>query len=171
MNSFYYQYFKNGFKELDHVFFLRNAAPLTIPILEIPGQIKVFCPPVSYIFAKFFAYENVQRYILEQISGLKIAGVISSLQKHAAHAPEVKWTGDVINLTELAYGLWLTGQLNNGNASLNQIVSWLEINLSVSIGIAQRKFSEISRRKRLSVTKFIDQMHDAIRKKIEDDYE
>jgi hypothetical protein len=171
MNSFHYQYFKNGFTEMDHMFFLRNAGPLSLPILEIPAQIKVFCPPMSYLFAKFFAYEHVQHYILEQISGLKIAGVIGSLQSHAEHTQEIKWTGDVINLTELAYGLWLTGQLNNGNASLNQIVRWLENNLSVSIGIAQRKFSEISRRKRISVTKFIDQMRDAVHKKIEKDYE
>jgi hypothetical protein len=73
----------------------------------------------------------------------------------------------VINVIELAYGLWLTGQINNGNASLNQIVRWLEKSLSVSIGIAQRKFSEISRRKRISITKYLDQMKDAIIKKIE----
>jgi hypothetical protein len=95
-----------------------------------------------------------------------MAASITSGQNLPDDGIEIKWTGDVINVIELAYGLWLTGQINNGNASLNQIVRWLEKNLSVSIGIAQRKFSEISRRKRISITKYLDQMKDAIIRKI-----
>ena len=91
----------------------------------------------------------------------------NKLPKTANHINDLKWTGDSINIVELAYGLWLTGQLNNGNASLNQIVKWLETNLYVKIGIVQRRFSEIGQRKRLSPTKYIDQMRDTILQKIE----
>ena len=171
MNSFHYQYFKSGIRELDHLYFLTSAGPLSIPIIEIPTQMKAYCPAMSYLFAKFLAYENVQYYIIEEISGLRTSNIVASMQVDAAETPELKWTGESINIIELAYGLWLTGQLNNGNASLNQIIRWLEKNLSVSIGIAQRKFSEISRRKRISITKFIDQMRDAILKKIDAGYE
>jgi len=171
MNSFHYQYFKSGIRELDHLYFLTSAGPLSIPIIEIHTQMKVYCPAMSYLFAKFLAYENVQYYIIEEISGLRTSNIVASMQVDAAETPELKWTGESINIIELAYGLWLTGQLNNGNASLNQIIRWLEKNLSVSIGIAQRKFSEISRRKRISITKFIDQMRDAILKKIDAGYE
>jgi len=166
MNNFHYQYYKNHFRELDTVYFLRNAEAPTIPIIEIPSHIKEFCPPMSYLFAKFIAYENVQHSIIEQIDSLRMAASITSGQNLPDDGIEIKWTGDVINVIELAYGLWLTGQINNGNASLNQIVRWLEKNLSVSIGIAQRKFSEISRRKRISITKYLDQMKDAIIRKI-----
>jgi len=171
LNNFHYQYYKNGFKELDSIYFLRNSGPLTIPILEIPAQMKEFCPPMSYLFAKFSAYENVQRFILDEISALRIVATMKLQQAAMENEPEIKWTGDTINVTELAYGLWLTGQLNHGNASLNQIVRWLEKNLSVSIGIAQRKFSEISQRKRISITKYTDQMREAILKKIDADYQ
>ena len=171
MNNFFYQYFKNNFMELDHIYFNRNAGPVTIPVVEIPMQGTEYYPAMSFLFAKFMAYQNVQRYILEEIGTLKTSYSNSTLPVSHVHDPAMKWTGDAINVVELAYGLWLTGQLNNGNASLNQIVRFLEKNLNVSIGIAQRKFAQITRRKRISITKFIDQMHDAIQKKIDEDFE
>lgn len=166
MNAFYYQYYRNKFSELDSLFFIRNSGPLTVPIADIiiPPEAG-FSTPMSFLFSKFIAYENTQYYILEQIAELKNPG--GKKNKISNEAGDLKWTGESINIVELAYGLWLTGQLNNGNASLNQIVRWLESNLDVSIGIVQRRFDEIGRRKRLSPTKFIDQMRDNIMQKIE----
>jgi len=94
---------------------------------------------------------------------------LSLKNKGGIQYSEMKWTGDTINIVELAYGIWLTGQLNNGNASLNQIVRWLEANLHVSIGVVQRRFIEIERRKRLSPTKYIDKMKETIMQKIDSD--
>ena len=81
----------------------------------------------------------------------------------------IKWTGDKSNLIELAYGIWLTGQLNEGNASLNEIIRLLENSLAVKLGNFRKRFSELESRKRLSSTKFIDQMKAVILKKMEDD--
>jgi hypothetical protein len=166
MNNFYYQYYKNGFTELDTLYFLRNAGPLTVPLAEVTEWDSEFSTPMSFLFSKFIAYERMQYFLLEQMSML-INPSITHRVKSNDDNMELKWTGDVINLIELAYGIWLTGQINNGNVSLNQIVRWLEKNLSVSIGIVQRRFAEIERRKRLSITKFIDQMREAILKKID----
>jgi hypothetical protein len=170
LNAFHYQYFKNEYKELDHLYFIRNSGPLSIPIPETPDSDDDFSTPMSYLFAKFMAYERIQYFIIKQISSLQtrdLAGTPNIPDENA----ELKWTGDIINLVELAYGIWLTGQMNNGNASLSQIVRWLETNLSVTIGIIQRRFAEIERRKRLSTTKFVDQMKNAILKKIESNNE
>jgi hypothetical protein len=111
------------------------------------------------------ACEHIQYYILEQIAQLKHP----EMQQNKSYTQtfDLTWTGDAINIVELAYGIWLTGQLNNGNASLNQIVKWLESSLHINIGVIQRRFIEIERRKRISVTKFIEQMKEAIIKKIE----
>lgn len=165
MNAFHYQYFKNGLSDLDHLYFLRDAGPLTIPVAEFTENDTEFSTPMTYLFANFIAYEHIQLYILQQIALLKFPE--KQQLKPGNPEAELKWTGDSVNIVELAYGIWLTGQLNNGNASLNQIVRWLEANLQVNIGIIQRRFNEIERRKRLSPTKFIDQMRDAILQKIE----
>lgn len=167
MNSFHYQYYKNGLTAMDNTYFVRRAGPLLIPYPEIAELDYGFSTPMSYLFAKFIAYEHLQYFILDQIAALKYPE-LRSVRNATQHPEELKWTGDVINIVELAYGLWLTGQLNNGNASLNHIVRWLETNLHVTIGVAQRRFAEITRRKRLSITKFTDQVKQAILKKIDD---
>jgi hypothetical protein len=164
MNSFHYQYFKNRLSDLDSVFFLRSTARLTIPVAELTEADNEFSTPMTYLFAKFIAYEHIQYYILEQIAILKYPD--HQHPRPSGQTNELKWTGDAVNIVELAYGIWLTGQLNNGNASLNQIVRWLETTLQVTIGIIQRRFTEIERRKRLSPTNFIDKMKEAIMKKI-----
>lgn len=169
LNAFYYQYYKNGFKELDTLYFVRNAGPLTVPIYETPDVDVESAAPVSDLFARFMAYESVQRFILKQVKLLMNQDTPS--ENVFRTAEELQWTGDVVNLVEVAYGIWLTGQINHGNASLNQIIRWLEANLAVDVGIVQKKFTEISRRKRLSVTRFIDQMKNAILRKIDNSNE
>ena len=166
MNSFHYQYYRTGVNDLDRTYFLRNAEPLSMPLADMNEGDKAVSTPMSYLFAKFIAYEHIQYFILEQITPLKFPE-LNAKSKGDLQTIEMKWTGDSINIVELAYGIWLTGQLNNGNASLNQIVKWLEVNLHINIGIVQRRFTEIERRKRLSPTKYIDKMKETIMQKIE----
>jgi RteC protein len=166
MNSFHYQYYKNRFKDLDASYFLRSAGPLPIPLAEIPESGDEFSTPMSYLFAKFIANEHAQYFILEQMTDLKYTA-LNPPQKAKGNTGDLIWTGDAINIIEIAYGIWLTGQLNNGNASLTQIVRWLEANLKVTIGNIQSRFAEISSRKRLSPTKFLDQIKETIQKRIE----
>lgn len=164
MHAFYYQYYKNALTTLDGDLFLRSEAQPLLPIDEIDETDKTFSTPYSQLLARFKAYERVQYYIVEQITAIKYPEMI----KASGGATNLKWTGDSINVVELAYGIWLTGQLNNGNASLNQIVQWLEKDLQVSVGRPHRRFIEIERRKRLSVTKFLDHMREAVINKVDE---
>lgn len=166
LNGFYYQYYKNQFKELDMLYFKRNAGSLAVPLSEIAAFDNEFSTPVSDVFAKFIAYERVQNFIINEIDKLTNG---SARPINNTERTNLKWTGETVNLVELVYGIWLTGQMNHGNASLNQIVRWFEASLGVSIGVVQRKFTEIERRKRISVTKFLDHMKKAIAQKIESD--
>ena len=166
LNNYHYQYYKNGLTQLDHLYFLRSAGPSPIPFVEMADNDAEYSTPMSYLFAKFIAYENVQYYIIEQISELN--DPLSQKTEAFSNRPvSLRWTGDAVNIVELAYGIYLTGQLNNGNASLSQIVRWLEKDLNITIGNIQHRFSEIGNRKRLSPTKFIDQMKDTIIQRIQ----
>jgi hypothetical protein len=165
INAFHHQYFRNHLSNMDQFYFIRNAGPLDLPIEEISDLDPVFSTQMSLLFAKFMGYQAVQDFCLQRITEA-LEGPVFPVTE--AYKDDMKWTGDSINIVELAYGIYLTGQLNNGNASLNQIVKWLENNLHVKIGIVQKRFSEISKRKRLSQTKFIDQMQENIRRKIDE---
>src|SRR5690606_36297553 len=68
------------------------------------------------------------------------------------------WSGNKIELVELAYGLYHSKRINGGNAELGEIISWLESSLNTDLGQAYRMFIDISRRKLVSHTKFLDEM-------------
>ena len=81
---------------------------------------------------------------------------------------DLKWTGDTINLVEIAYGIWLTGQVNQGNSSITEIMELLEEAFQVKIGRPFRRWQEISQRKMISPTKYIDQVKAQILKRIDE---
>ncbi|GAA4326287.1 RteC domain-containing protein [Mucilaginibacter gynuensis] len=163
--SFYYDYYRYGGDELDQVYFLRGPKAAMVYQSEFPELYTDLSTGLDYLFAKFRAYEQLREIILEQIS----SPGRTNPTKHVEFKGMLKWTGAVVNIVELAYGIWLTGQINNGNVSLNQIVRWLEESLQLKIGIVQRRFTEIESRKRTSQTQYIEQMRKAILEKIHQD--
>jgi hypothetical protein len=168
MNAFYYQYYKNGFTELDHLYFIPGGVQGTIPMPDLPELAPDTSTAMTYLFAKFIAYERIQYFILQQINVIEHQTAPLSLAVDEAHF-QIKWTGEIVNLIEVAYGIWLTGQMNHGNASLGQVVRWLEGSLSVNMGNVQKKFGEIESRKRISMTRYLDQMVQAINIRAEHD--
>ncbi|QEC74666.1 RteC domain-containing protein [Mucilaginibacter ginsenosidivorax] len=162
---FEYEYYRNGFTTLDSGFFLnRSIGPSTI---EGNGYYAKHIP-MEYHFAKFMAFERLQKHLIRQMLA---PGEVADINKDGQEGGErLKWTGDVVNLVELIYGIYYTGQINNGTATLAGIVRWFELNLEVKIGRPHRHFIDITRRKRLSITKFMDQMRSAILQKIDDSY-
>lgn len=164
-DGYHYQYYKSGATELDNAYFLRSATGGDVPVIELNDPVADFSAPLDMTFARFMAYERMQEYILSLLSG-NLEVIAKSSHKNA-----LRWTGESINLVELAYGIWLTGQLNHGNASISQIVEWLEVKLQVNIGLAFRRWSSIAARKRISVTKFTDKMREAILKRVDEENE
>ena len=164
-NSFHYQYYKTGASELDHVYFLRDAKESDIPVLELIDPYPGFSTALDYSFAKFIAYERLRDYLLELATNLYGENKPSAGTNKMAM---VKWTGDTINLVELGYGIWLTGQVNNGDAGVAEIIQALEGAFGVNVGRAYRRWQSIGQRKRVSPVKYVDQMRSAIKKRLDE---
>jgi len=162
---FMYQYYQLEASDLDHLLFVRNAHPSAILLPETQVEPPTFSTAADYLFAKFIAFEKLQDYLVSKL----YQPYDNSGQEPGLNKTGLKWTGDSINLVELAYGIWLTGQVNNGNASITEIVLWLEKHLQVNIGRAHRRWTEIAQRKSLSSTRYIDQVKDAINKRLDDE--
>lgn len=160
-NRFLYTYYQFDIKDLDHLLFMRFKRPADIPIPDDIGHDPDFSACCDHLWGKFMAFERLQDWLIAELESLQHPG--------AQEGSQLIWTGGVVNLVELAYGIWLTGQLNNGNATISQIITWLEVHLHVKIGRPHRRWETISTRKRLSITKFIDQMAEAIRKRLDDE--
>ncbi|MNH36304.1 RteC protein [compost metagenome] len=79
-----------------------------------------------------------------------------------------QWTGDKIELIEIAYGIYYTRRMNNGKVEVRDIIEWLEDTLSVDLSDAYRMFADIQRRKASSYTKYLEEMISAIHEHIEE---
>ena len=167
--GFLYHCYKLEASDLDRVLFLRDAEPSGLLLPENPDSDPNFSTSGGYLWAKFRAYERLQQWLIDEIGSLSALPNKTKQIKDEDNSLALKWTGGVVNLVELAYGLWLTGQFNNGDASITQIISWLEVNLNVKIGRAHRRWETIAARKRLSLTRFLEQMVQAIRKRLDDE--
>jgi hypothetical protein len=161
-----YDYFRTGRTELDHVYFLRGAEVVVVSVPEMPEIDLLYSTSMDYLFAKFIAYEALQGEIVKRIGLLD-----GSLVAADVPGPElgVKWTGKIVNLGELIYGLYYTGQLNHGNAQLSEIVALFERMFMVKIRDVHHTFGEIRERKVSSPSKFIDAMAAAIKDRVDED--
>ncbi|WP_175632321.1 RteC domain-containing protein [Pedobacter ghigonis] len=165
-HEFHYQYFRLDSNELDRLYFIRGASPLKTEMSLIPRVDPSFGTGHEFLFSNFRAYEMLQRYLSDQLTS--DVGIGLENQSSEQKGKKFAWTGDQVNLIEMIYGLWLTGQFNNGKADLSDIVAVLQNVFQVNLGQYFRRFSEIKQRKGMSKTRFLDQMRDALQKKIFD---
>ncbi|ETZ19190.1 RteC domain-containing protein [Pedobacter sp. V48] len=163
-----YQYYRTGGSEMDHLYFVRGARPPIVQIPETTDTDPLFSTPMDHLFARFIAYELLQKEILERIGQLE-GGRLAPVSPAQHTKRGIKWTGKIVNLSELIYGLFYTGQLNNGNVQLSEIVALFEQMFLVKIRDVHHTFGEIRERKVTSPSKFLDSMAVAIRDRVDED--
>lgn len=167
-NGYYYQYYRLKLVEMDSYYFLRDADVPHLLIPDVPELNSSFNTALDYLFAKFMAYEKLLEYVLKEIEKLSTGNNVAA-QENKPNAPSLKWTGDKTNLVEVIYGLFYTGQLNNGNAKVADIIKWMEHHLDIDLSRSYKNFIDIKNRKRDSPTKFLDKMKDFILQRIDED--
>lgn len=168
--NFQYQYYKRDANELDTLYFIRGADNGSVLIPNVPELDISFSTNSDYLFSKIKAFEMLREWLSERINHLK-KNLLISYQPNS-NSDEMRWTGDSINLAELAFGIHRTGQLNNGTASIGAVFRWLEEKFHISIGIPSKRISEIRRRTTISRTRYLDEMIEMVIQKLdkEDEY-
>ncbi|QDW27258.1 hypothetical protein FFJ24_021470 [Pedobacter sp. KBS0701] len=164
-HAFVYQYYLAGESSKDDEFFLRANF---VPALDQPMfQLSDFSTNQDYTFAKIMAYERLQEFIIIRLRATYAsdAGTILSEIRSASRRT---WTDDKIKLVELAYGIYFMGSVDFGKAEISDIISSLEICFNIDLGVAYRRFVEISRRKSDSHTFYLDAMRAEIERRITD---
>lgn len=163
-NEFLYQYFRLGATDLDDRYFVRNATPQIVGFYEVPEVDPSFSTVADYLFSKFIAYEKLQGYLVNELDGLM--GV--SGNQAFVKSKNLVWTGDVVNIVELIYGVYETGQVNDGKASLAELMDYFGQALQINLTKYFKRFSDIKRRKSMSKTRFLDEMTQKVNQRIED---
>ncbi len=163
-------YYHSGVNHMDEELFVRGLRYYPNWLVEIRTDVDDrFSTAADYLIARILAAEKIQDHIIKFLDSLENPPDTSA----GTVQPDwnLNWTGESINLIEIAYGIWLTGQINNGNATVSEIVRWLETTLKINIGRAYRRWTEISRRDSMTTTKYLDRMKEAIHTRLinEDD--
>lgn len=159
-HQFLYQYYLLEASELDNILFVRGAETSAGLLPETPDLDPGYTTKGDHLIAQFLAHEKTQDYLINELY---------PSSERVRSGKVLHWTGETINLVELAYGLYLSGQLNNGKSTITEIIQCLEMQFNVDVGNGYRRWHAISNRKRVASTKFIDQMRDAIIKKLYDE--
>lgn len=170
--AFLYQYYLLGADEMDNIYFVRGERTQSLLLPNVPELDPEFSTSCDYLFSKFMAYEKLKAWILERLALLKKQPVDPQRILNILPAGDMQWTGDTIDLAEIGLGIYHTGKLNNGKAGLGEIFRWLEEHLKVSIGVPAKRMAELKRRKRLSRTRYLNEMRDSLnfRMDSEDEY-
>lgn len=160
-HSFIYDYFAREEEGMDGSFFLRRNLNVLHPDVSASGFPGIsddgFTTNQDYNFSKFRALEKLRDFILGRIR-LVYVKPEPGFPLELALGKKLNWTGEKVELVELAYGIFLSKSINGGKLEIADVVSWLEQSLNVDLGVPYRKFISIGRRKNLSYTKYLDGM-------------
>lgn len=155
-----YQYLLSGSTYLDSRLFVRGKADL--PYHECTSSMDTdtrFSTHYDYIVARLEANRRLGEYLIQTIHRLEQGQVdFTTAQSESV----LTWTGSKVYLIELAYGLFESGQINNGTADLCEITERLETFFGVKLGNVYRTFQEVRQRKKDSRTKFLDLMRERL---------
>jgi hypothetical protein len=138
---------------------------------EVPDLDPEFSTSCDYLFSKFKALEALKDWLLERLLLLRKKNIDPQSLSGNIRTGEMNWTGDTIDLAEIGLGFYHTGKLNNGTAGLGEIFRWLEETFHVNIGVPAKRFAELRKRKRLSRTRYLNEMRDSLNLKMENEDE
>lgn len=164
-----YQYYLDHETYRDEEYFLRSNLISFLPGQDYNQPANGFSTNQDYLFSRFRAGEMLQDFLIVKITELE-KNVAEPLARQVLLRNSRRWTGEKINLIEIAYGIYYTGQMNEGKADIKEIIAWLESSLNIDLNQAYRMFIDIRRRKTSSYTKFLESMSTAIHQHIEETY-
>lgn len=159
-HTFLYECYRRNLSELDQMLFVNGESIQNLYLPESPEFHAAGVPPAVYVFARFMAFERMRDEALK---------LLEPDNFQAGSKGKLTWTGNKVGIAELAYGLYYTGQFNNGTADVKQISEWLEQSLGLDMSSVHRKFTDVRRRNTASPTKLLDKMRETIHQRIDED--
>lgn len=166
-NLEFYRYYRTGSTYLDHKYFVRGKTDIRLNLdCHIFESDPKFCTSHDFKVSSILANDLLQVYLENELTKLdyQTTSKDNLVPKNMLH-----WTGSKVALIELLYGLYTTGNFNNGNTDIKTIAAYFEKVFDIELGDYYRAYLEL--RMRQNPTKFIDTMKDTLLRKMEEDDE
>lgn len=169
--AFHYKYFILKGQELDVLFFTENGDSQNVLLPVVPAYESADSTVTGELFARIMAYERLRTDLLSLLYELEPKPILSSttIDRFGKLRKPFKWTGETINLIEVAHAIHLNKQINEGEIGIVEFFEGLGEFFGVNLGVPKKGFDNMKSRKRLSRTQFLDLMRDSVLKKMDDE--
>lgn len=149
----FYEYCMAGSSYLDESYFTRSQRPILKVNLD-----DQFTTGYDDQLSRILAIEMNKAYVMDRIQKLSEDN-INSIK------PSLTWTGQKIELVELAYALQAVGSFNNAAPDVRKIVDAFEVFFDIDLGNYYRTFVGLRMRKN-GYTSFLDKMKERLEQRI-----
>lgn len=114
------------------------------------------------------AYDMLEIYLQQRLQDVERQEVIETSRASLPDNP-FRWTGTKIAAIELGYAIYAAGVLNDGNADIKEIMTYIEASFKIDLGDYYRTYLAIRERKKDKTSFLTSLINKLLRKMDEDD--
>lgn len=167
-NLDFYQYYRSKATHLDRYYFLRGHE--NYQLCHNCGMFDkdpLFSTCCDHRVAKMLAYDMLEIYLQQRLQELERKEVIENSRTSLPDNP-FQWTGAKIAAIELGYAIYVSGVLNNGNADIKEIMTYIEASFKIDLGDYYRAYLSM-RDKKKDRTSFLTSLINKLLRKMDED--
>ena len=167
-NLDFYQYFRSKATHLDSHYFVRGhidfkLCPNCVPYDRDPE----FSTCYDHKAAQILANDMLCIYLNKKLHGVDKQVIIAKSRSFLPEHP-FRWTATKIAAVELGYAIYAAGILNNGQADIKEIMTFMEASFQIDLGDYYRTYITMKDRKK-DRTSFLNSLIKSLLKKMDED--
>ncbi|WP_289293514.1 RteC domain-containing protein [Bacteroides sp. 41_26] len=167
-NLDFYQYYRSKAIHLDKYYFLRGHE--NYQLCHNCGMFDkdpLFSTCCDHRVAKMLAYDMLEIYLQQRLQDVERKEVIEISRASLPNNP-FKWTAPKVAAIELGYSIYAAAVLNNGNADIKEIMTYIEASFKIDLGDYYRTYLSMRERKR-DRTPFLNNLIQKLLYKMDED--
>ena len=167
-NLDFYQYYRSKATHLDSHYFVRGhidfkLCPNCVPYDRDPE----FSTCYDHKAAQILANDMLCIYLNKKLHGVDKQVIIAKSRSILPEHP-FRWTATKIAAVELGYAIYAAGILNNGQADIKEIMTFMEASFQIDLGDYYRTYITMKDRKK-DRTSFLNSLIKSLLKKMDED--
>ena len=167
-NLDFYQYYRSKATHLDSHYFVRGhidfkLCPNCVPYDRDPE----FSTCYDHKAAQILANDMLCIYLNKKLHGVDKQVIIAKSRSFLPEHP-FRWTATKIAAVELGYAIYAAGILNNGQADIKEIMTFMEASFQIDLGDYYRTYITMKDRKK-DRTSFLNSLVKSLLKKMDED--
>lgn len=165
----FYQYYRSGVCYLDRHYFLRGRQEegFHVDVCHLDED-SAFSTGYDRLVARIMAMEMLYAFLTERRRQQRTDDCTSGLVNVKGG---FKWTGTLVELVELVYGLQEMGCINDGETPINELTGYFGKLLGIEIKdiLCYNTYANMKHRKNESRTYFLDKMRERLNLRMQRD--